>query len=66
MARPTGKNVATDLINRNFGTEDKSKKYRKEIIWESDMKDILESESKKRGMTVTGFIKYCVAKEINK
>ena len=66
MARPTGTNVARELMNKSFSSEDKSKKYRKEIIWESDMKDILESEAKKRGMTVSGFVKYCVMKEINK
>lgn len=66
MARPKGTNVAKDLIKGTIGIEEKNKlrKYRKEVVFDYDLKDVLEKESKKRGMTVSGFIKYCVMKEI--
>ncbi|MGN1032464.1 MAG: hypothetical protein ACI4PU_03305 [Intestinibacter sp.] len=67
MPRPTGTgqkaNIAKDLIEGNIETT--SKKYRKEIVFDRDMKHILEREAAKRGMNVTSFIKYCVMKEIN-
>ena len=60
------KEATTDLIQGKYIAKDSGKKYKKLIIWDAEMKDILEIESKKRSMTITGFIKYCVAKEINK
>ena len=67
MPRPTGTgqkaNVARDLIEGNIQTE--TKKYRKEIVFDGEMKHILERESAKRGMNFISFIKYCVMKEIN-
>ena len=36
------------------------KKYRKEVVFDAQMKEILENEAKRNGMTVSGFIKYCV------
>ena len=67
MPRPTGTgqkaNVARDLIEGNIQTE--TKKYRKEVVFDGEMKHILERESAKRGMNVTSFIKFCVMKEIN-
>lgn len=46
-------------------SKDEGKKFQKSIVWDAKMKPVLEKEAKKRGMTVAGFIKYCVAKEIN-
>ena len=67
MPRPTGTgqkaNIARDLIEGNIQTE--TKKYRKEIVFDGEMKHILERESAQRGMNVTSFIKYCAMKEIN-
>ena len=40
------------------------KKYSKLIVWDKKMKDVLEEEAKKRGISSTALIKYCVAKEI--
>ena len=49
MPRPTGTgqkaNVARDLIEGNIQTE--TKKYRKEIVFDGEMKHILERESAK-------------------
>lgn len=64
MARPSGTNVAKDLIKGNIGVADKSKKYRKEVVFDAQMKEILENEAKRNGMTVSGFIKYCVMEKI--
>ena len=42
MARPTGTNVAKELIKGNIGAIDKSKKYRKEVVFDPEMKEILD------------------------
>lgn len=36
------------------------KKYRKEVVFDDQMKEMLEIEAKRNGMTVAGSIKYCV------
>ena len=64
MARPTGRNVAAELIKGNIGAIDKTKKYRKEVVFDPEMKEILENEAKRNGMTVSGFIKYCVMEKL--
>ena len=73
MPRPTGtakkkqakENIVKDLIEGNIKPITEGKKYRKEIVFDSEIKNQLESEAKKRGLTVTGFIRYCVMKELN-
>lgn len=70
MPRPTGTStpkkagVAADLLKGNIEPITNQKKYRKEIIWDAEMKEILEAAAKKKGMTVSGFIKYCVMEEL--
>ena len=56
--------VTTDLIQGSPKNKSNNK-YRKMIVWDGKMKEIIECESKKRGMSTTGFIKYCVAKELS-
>lgn len=57
-------NLVNDIINTTSQPE-KNKKFQKSLVFDYDMKDILERESKKRGMTTAGFIKYCIMKELN-
>lgn len=64
MARPKGTNIVDELINTS--TNVKKEKYQKSIVFDGDMEEILKLEAKKRGMTVAGFIKYCIMQEINK
>lgn len=40
------------------------KKYRKEVVFDDQMKEMLEIEAKRNGMTVAGSIKYCVIRKI--
>lgn len=63
MARPKGTNIVDELINNS--TNVKKDKYQKLIVFDGEMEDVLKLEAKKRGMTVAGFIKYCIMQEIN-
>lgn len=66
------KQLATEVTNaliniqNNESTHKNTEKYSKLIVWDIGMKDILEYEAGKRGISVTALIKYCVAKEISK
>lgn len=67
MARPKGTNIVEELINTSTNEKKAGeKKFQKLLVFDFEMKEILERESKKRGMTVAGFIKYCIMQEINK
>lgn len=57
-------NLVSDIINKTSQLE-KNKKFQKSLVFDYDMKDILERESKKRGTTTAGFIKYCIMKKLN-
>lgn len=57
-------NLVNDMITTTVQPE-QNKKYQKSLVFDYDMKDILNREAKSRGMTVAGFIKYCIMKEIN-
>ena len=58
--------VTDALINSKQVRKSKNaeKKYSKLIVWDNKMKDLLEEEAKKRGISSTALIKYCVAKEL--
>lgn len=62
------KEVTNSLINikSNDSNQKNTKKYSKLIVWDIGMKDVLEYEAGKRGLSVTALIKHCVAKEISK
>lgn len=72
--RPTRepkKKLATEVTNAlisggKINKSNKKEKYSKLIIWDIRMKEILEKEAMERDMSVMTFVKYCVAKEINK
>lgn len=81
MARPKGTNIVNDLINasstidekdenktneRNENKIDEKEKFKKLLVFDNDMKGILEKEAKKRRMTVAGFIKFCIVQELDK
>lgn len=60
--------VTEALINSNYvhkNSQNTEKKYSKLIVWDFEMKDVLEKEARKRGLSVTALIKYCVAKGIS-
>lgn len=56
-------NLVSEIISTN--NKDEKKKFQKSLVFDYSLKKVLEFEAKKRGMTVAGFIKYCVMKEIN-
>ena len=60
------KEVTNELISSKVTKTNNviDNKYRKLIVWDISMKQILDREAIKRNMTSTGFIKYCVTKEI--
>lgn len=63
MARPKGTSLVQDIITPDKMVEEKQE-YRKLIVWKGDMKEQLEEAANKNGMTVTGFIKWCVAEKL--
>ena len=56
----------TDALISTTNSSKNTEKYSKLIIWDIGMKNILEYEAERRGISVTALIKYCVAKEISK
>lgn len=53
------------MAKKTTSKDDYSKdKYRKLIVWDASMKDSLEVAAKRSGLTITGFIKKCVADEL--
>lgn len=54
-----------EQIESQNNTIDENKKFKKLIIFDNDMKEILIKEAKERRMTVAGFIKFCIMQEIN-
>ena len=68
VKKQLAKEVTSALIDiKNANVNKKSKiKYSKLIVWDIGMKDILEYEASKRGLSVTALIKHCVAKELSK
>lgn len=70
-AKKVKKKLATEVTDALISYEQKlaepansKEKYKKLIVWDNYMKEILEREADKRGISVTAFIKFCVAKEI--
>lgn len=58
------KEVVDSLINDVATEKDNKKKYILNVKFDSEWEDIVKQQAKKNGLTVSGYIKMLVAKDI--
>lgn len=58
------KEVVDSLINDAPTKKDNKKKYILNVKFDSEWEDIVKQQAKKNGLTVSGYIKMLVAKDI--
>lgn len=65
MPRPTGTAEKANIVQDLIATKkSKEPKYRKELVFDTDMKNKLEERAAQLGLTVSGYIKYLIAKDL--
>lgn len=67
MPRPTQTATRTTSIVKDLISSKKAgkEKYRKELIFEPEMKERLEAKASQEGLTVSAYIKRLVVKDLN-
>ena len=67
MPRPTQTATRTTSVVKDLISSKKTskEKYRKELVFEPEMKEKLEAKAELEGLTISAYIKRLIAKDLN-